>query len=155
MISPKHQSNPVQHRLAEAADMAFIHASWSSSERANTSASLVSNDIYYEDERRKIDYLLRLSTTMIVHVESKPDTIIGFMVYQYNTTSNHQVIHYAFVKSPFRQYGILSNLIELTNYDKGIIITCEPNVEVFQALSEHYALVYDYFYFTRERFING
>jgi hypothetical protein len=154
MISLKH-SNPVQHRLANVDDMAFIHASWSSSERANTSAVLVPNNVYYADERNKINHLLNVSTTMVVHVEGKPDTLLGFMTYQY--TVNHQIIHYAFVKSPFRQYGILSNLIELTNYNKGIVVTCEPNVEVFQALNENsgYALVYDHFYFTRERFLNG
>lgn len=152
LFSSQDPNLPIEIRYAVPNDMGFIFTSWASSERNNTSAKLAPYSLFDEDMLLKMNYLAERSTSWVINLEGEPDTIMGYLIFrQYE---DQTVLHYAFIKSPFRNKGILTYVLHHINlHMTPFILTCEPNPTVFNKLNKHFSIVYDPFYFQRSSFI--
>src|SRR5205085_2532795 len=69
----------------------------------------VPNDVFFADSGHwgVVDRCLRGSVTLVATPEGDGDTILGWLC------AAPEVLHYAYVKAPFRRLGILSRLLFL------------------------------------------
>lgn len=152
IYTPDDPALPIEVRYAEPLDMGFIYTSWASYERHNTSAHLAPHSLFDEEQLAKMNYLAERSTMLIINLQQETDTIIGFIVFKIN--QDQTILHYAFIKSPFRNKGILTNILHYINpTKKSFILTAEPNPIVFKHLTKTFSIIYDPFYFQRASFI--
>lgn len=96
-------------RPAIGSDLHFIYATWLNSFRSDSGiGSSCQSKIYFQEYYSVLDYILSKLETKIL-VACKPDeieVIFGFLVFEPG------VLHYAFTKDAFRNYGIANSLLE-------------------------------------------
>ncbi len=92
--------------LAEA-DHAFIFSSWLKSYRG--SATDVSSAVYFAQHHRLVDRLLKRSVVLIAANADDLTQILGYLVCE--EVAGVAVVHYVYVKAPFRNLGIASHLM--------------------------------------------
>lgn len=93
-------------------DMPFIFSTWLKSYKNESSfAQRIRNDTFFSWHHLIIENILKKPTTSITiaHVKDDPDVILGYMIGERPAT-----IHYAFVKEPFRGFGVATQLFERT-----------------------------------------
>ena len=88
-------------------DVPFIFRSWITSYRRSAFAKGIRDRVYFAHQHRLIEAILRRGRVRVAYVLNDPDTIIGYLV----LTEEPNVLHYAFVKSPFRREHVLTSLI--------------------------------------------
>lgn len=59
---------------------------------------------------------------LIAHVEGEPDIILGYLAYEV-VNGEPKVVHYCFVKEPFRRMGIARLLFKYAELEKDFFIT--------------------------------
>lgn len=102
----------VETRDAYLEDVSFIFATWLKSYRYSSSfAKKISNEIYYARHHLVIDLILKRtgSKVLVAHPKGEPDVILGYVVTE-KQTDGAEVVHYTYVKKPFRQMGIAAAL---------------------------------------------
>lgn len=117
-------------------DYNFISNSYLKSYRNAPGVSILDNSIYYDEFKKRLDYLL-LNTECIVacHVDD-PDQIFGYRI------GSKPIIHYVYVKWPFRRLGIAKQLLADYNLGNGAtVVTHQPRG--WSKLAEKYRLIFD------------
>lgn len=101
------------YRPAEPAELDFILDSWLKSYRTSPWAGVVRNHRYHEETRGTIEDLLGRGAKLTV--ASAPDTgrVLGWVCHE--SKQDVLVIHYIYVKDPFRKLGVGKSLIESLN----------------------------------------
>lgn len=95
-------------RLATGNDLPFIYATWLESYRYDSNfGKSHRNNVFFEDYRKVVDLLLQDSEVFIAADSSDPDIIYGYLVRE-----GTKRCHYAFVKGPFRRWGIAATLFK-------------------------------------------
>ena len=93
-------------------DEAFIYNSWLKSFRGAHFSGVLPSDLYYEAYRTLIDRILfddRTSIAVCHNIENE-NQIFGYAVAA--DLGEHQpVLHYIYVKDPFRRAGIMKELV--------------------------------------------
>lgn len=89
-------------------DTNFIYNSWLKSFRNSPLARDLTNDVYYYWQGILIKHLLDSSTCYILE-DKENDNIIGYIVV--DSFGKLPVVHYGYVKFPFRHMGFFSRLI--------------------------------------------
>lgn len=102
-------------------DNSFIINSWLKSIRETYPFTQICNDIFYSNHEKKIHQILEQSSTLVAVNCEDPDHIFGYIVYQ-----QPAVIHYLYVKQPFRKLKIASSLIEASQILFPCVITALP-----------------------------
>ncbi len=104
---------PLLLRTIEAGDVHFVLKSWLKSYRNSCFATEIPNEVYFRSHRALILRLLddRSVTMMAVNAEDE-DQILGFVCYSPGVISECLVLHFIYVKSPFRRFGIGHRLLE-------------------------------------------
>lgn len=93
-------------RPAREADHNFILATWLKSFRElGTSRPVPEASIYFKEHQRKIKDRLASDKCLVASTDDE-DQICGFMCY------SDDVIHYVFVKTVFRGYGVANALLD-------------------------------------------
>lgn len=125
----------VKIRLKETKDEAFIYNSWLKSNRAQH-ANMPNGD-YFEHYKAIIADVLYKSIVAIACDPNDPEFIYGYLVIR--PIDDVNIIHYAYIKKPFRRFGILKQLAKSQNLNlnEPILITCKAP-EYFKK----YTLVY-------------
>jgi len=131
---------PFDIRSPDVEDLNFILDTWLKSYRqhSKTFKSFISSKDYTDGYRKVILTLLQHSTVHIAHSIDDKNQIYGYAV------SNKGVVHYVYVKSPFRRFGIAKTLcnefsknndIEFythyTHYAKGLVSTLSARYNPF------------------------
>lgn len=139
-------------RMIEVEDYDFIYHSWLKSYRASWAngtnpVRYVNKDIYYQNQKEVIAYLLNNSYTIVAHNPEDKDHIFGYIVCQ-PSQSNVAIVHYCFVKLPFRNWGIGSMLLEeaknYTGHDRRYPICATHATGVFHSvLAEKYNAMFN------------
>lgn len=89
-------------------DIPFIYATWLESYRYDSNfGKSHRNNVFFNDYPRVIDLLLNESDVFVAASKDDANIIYGYLVRQ-----NPSTLHYAFVKGPFRRWGIFSNLLD-------------------------------------------
>lgn len=108
-------------------DLSYLTDSWRRSfERSNWAGSLTTK-IYVETYKKTIQCILDYPTTKIsiACVEANKDYdidenfIVGYVVYDLNLCK-FPVVHYLYVKDPFRRKGIASGMLDYVTSSKSI-----------------------------------
>lgn len=125
----------VSIRLKETKDDPFIYNSWLKSNRAKH-ANMPTSD-YFAHYKKLINNLLYKSLTFIACDPKDPEFIYGYIVIR--PIEDLKIIHYVYVKKPFRRFGVLKQLLKSQeiNLADPILITTKPP-EYFKK----YTLVY-------------
>ena len=100
---------PIQVRKAGRADIPFITSSWLRSFRDGYLVRSIPNTVYYYQHHKILEALLPRSVVLIACNEENPDQILGWICAEVVDTA--LVIHYMYVKQPFRKFGIAKRLV--------------------------------------------
>jgi GNAT superfamily N-acetyltransferase len=103
------EAPPVIIRIAEIGDEGFIFHSWLKSYRGSAAAQNITNPRYFAGQHALITRLLGRSKILVAANPEDPSQICGWIVYE--PKAPIPVLHYVYVKHPFRRNGIARELI--------------------------------------------
>src|SRR3972149_1030541 len=107
MITDQQKGN-MSIRGGEKDDLPFIISTWLKSYRqAGYGVKLIRQDVFFRHFHDLIESILNSAEIYIAAVKDSPSTIVGYLV------AGEEVLHYAYVKSPFRRMGIATELLTL------------------------------------------
>lgn len=103
----------IPHRIRQSSeeDIPFIYNSWLKSYRKAHMNYLIPSDYYYSFYQKEIQRLMNNSQTLIVHAESDPTHIYGFLTYKLSPIGI-QIAHYSYIKQPYRNMGLFGSLLK-------------------------------------------
>ena len=129
-------------RPGRASDFNFIMNSYLKSYRNSPEASFMLNDIYFPEHSQRMQRLLKTSQVLTACAADDPDQILGYIV----TGKAHYwaVVHYLYIKYPFRQMGVAKALVAAAEVPLGVQMTLVSHLpKNYSALSTKYKLVFD------------
>ena len=143
---------PASTRQAIDEDLNFIYHSWLKSYRASWARGSnpvrhMNKEIYYDNQKEVIAYLLDNSFVLVAHNPQDSNQIFGYIVAQ-PTSQGIGIIHYCFVKQPFRNLGIATMLLNEAKAQVGhnptMPMACTHATGVFHGvLSKKYNIMYN------------
>lgn len=92
-------------------DAAFIMSAWLSGQRKQGDRVFMTNDVYYDGEKKRVTQLLSRARVVIICEPEEPSHIFGFLAYSNLTKADLFILHYAHLKKPYRKLGIMKALI--------------------------------------------
>lgn len=93
-------------------DIPFIYKSWLVNFRdSNNLEALIDKQIYFDSHKKIIDKILEQSTCLIAANPDDEDQIFGYVIF--DNYKKLQILHYVYVKAPYRRLGIASLLKKL------------------------------------------
>lgn len=105
----------VKVRPALEADAAFIFNSWLKSFRDKGLAKPVCNEVYFSEQHKLVEKLLKRCTTVIACNPTDPASIYGWACFE--RVEGTFVLHYAYVKQPFRGLGLAKEILAEAKHD--------------------------------------
>lgn len=108
---------PVRLRNVTAEDHNFILNSWLKSFRNGPAVRRMENSAYYHEQAKVIKELLQSVNVLVACDKDAPNQILGYLISQ--RINNVFVLHYVYVKQPFRNCGIAKMLIAARDHELG------------------------------------
>lgn len=108
-------------RQADPADLNFIMNSFLKSLRGYPGLKDVPNEIYYYEQSKRLESLLRSSQTLVMCNPEMPDQIYWYVIAVPNKET-----HFVYVKFTYRKFGLARKLLEAVHpllYKKTIMAT--------------------------------
>lgn len=118
----KKRTMPVRVRPADQSDVSFIFNSWLRSFKKSNQVKEVNAHIYYENQHKVIETLLKRCTVMVGVNPEDATQIYGYSVCEVIDGVN--VIHYVYVKELFRRLGIGRELVKACGIDLKASAAC-------------------------------
>lgn len=103
----------VDMRTGRTGDLPFVFASWLQTYRHSTFARRIPKGVFFPAHHEVIARLLGRSDVIIAHPAGDPDTILGYLV-----TERPALLHYAYVKFPFRRAGLCRMMVGAAHLDR-------------------------------------
>lgn len=131
-----------QMRWANQSDYPFIANSYLKSYRKAPGNRALINEVYFPEYKARLEGIVASGAVLIAHAPDDPDHILGYAIA--SQLAGYQVVHYVYVKYPFRQQGIAKSLLLAIKPDFGTsytVITHQP--KGWQQISAKYQLVYN------------
>jgi GNAT superfamily N-acetyltransferase len=75
------------------------------------------SDVYYQGQHKRIEGLLARGSTLVACNSEDESQIYGWINYE-DLTDGGVILHFVYVKQPFRRVGIAKRLIEIAKYSK-------------------------------------
>ena len=97
-------------RQVETADLPFIYNSWLKSYRDAPAVAGIPNTLYYQGQHALIERLLKDSVVVVACSSDDPSQIMGYGVGEVQPSPGRTVLHWLYVKHPFRGFGIMRSL---------------------------------------------
>ena len=122
----------IGYRLGKPEDIPFIFSSWLKGIRfGNDAFRKVPSKYYYKVMHARLDSILQTPgcVVTVACLKTDPDTVLGYSV------SNHNTLHWVFVKKGWRGIGIGRDLTPITTTK--ITMTTRP----IEALLKSYPLI--------------
>lgn len=104
-------------------DLPFIFNSWLKSFRDSPQVQGVPNTLYYAEQHALIGQLLKDSYVLIACNPDDPGQIYGYAVGCAKPEPDHSVLHWVYVKHPFRNFGIAKALVHDVCGDRPLYYT--------------------------------
>lgn len=108
-------------RLANKADIPFITSTWLNNYKWSHFGKYISRRIYFKEHHRLIQRTIQATPTYVSCDPEDEGFIYGYIVG--DNFDGYDLVHYIFVKGPFRNFGIGKALFEHLNKNKRISIT--------------------------------
>lgn len=105
----------VRIRPAIEADAPFIFSSWLKSFRDHGLARPISQEVYYSEQHKLIERLLKTAKAFIACDPKDPASIYGWACFEH--VEGIFTVHYIYVKHPFRNLGIGRELLNQSGHD--------------------------------------
>lgn len=118
-------------RPVRSEDVALITNSWLTSYRDSCHVWGVPDRSYYWCEHKILEKLIPRSAVVVACLEEDPNVILGWVAYEI-AEGGVMVIHYMYVKKPFRALKIATKL-----FQEVWKIEQEPGVVIFTARTKH------------------
>ena len=131
---------PVRFRGATPDDANFIFNSWLKSYRNSQFARLITNTIYFTEQHKLIETLLKTCTVIMVCSQTDPNQIYGYSVVE--EIDGILVIHYVYVKHSFRNMGIGNALMEKAGYKKETASIYTMHTQAVDRLFHKYNIIF-------------
>lgn len=116
----------------------FVFSSWLKSHRNEGDNKHMANDVYFARMQHRINSLLHRSATIVAHNPDDAGQIYGWMCFE----GPPPVIHYVYVKYPFRRLGVARRLFAIAN-PIGAPIRVTHTGRCSGAVKHRYQLTYD------------
>jgi hypothetical protein len=94
-------------RKADRADLNFILNSFLRSQRSNKRFENIVNELYFPEQTKVLQQLLRSSKTLVLCNSEHPDHLFGYVI-----GMPDKVTHFIYMKFPYRKMGYGRKLIE-------------------------------------------
>lgn len=97
-------------RQATSDDLPFVYNSWLKAyKHSSRFAQRITNEVFFKYHHQVIDRILaRGAKVLIATPENDEHTILGYIVYE---PYNALVLHFCYVKMPFRRFGVAHKLL--------------------------------------------
>jgi len=109
---PVAKSTPIAYRESREEDRVFVVSSWLDSFRESHTAGMIAMATFYDKMWGEIENLMDRSgsRTIIACNAGDPNQLHGFVTFDLDTGTDPPVVHYLYVKAPFRRWGIARGL---------------------------------------------
>lgn len=122
-------------------DVAFIFNSWLKSNRHSAGLFDVPTPVYFAQHHLLIEGLLKNCTTTMACNVDDASQIFGFIVYE--TVEGTPVIHYIYVKEPYRQLGLGRVLTEQAQIDINKPFFTTHRTKVMRILDQKFPVIFN------------
>jgi len=131
---------PVVIRKATEHDVPFIFNSWLKSFRDSSLVAAVSNTVYFSNQHKLIQKLVKTSEVLISCNPDDPDQLYGYIVCE--RIDNVFVIHYVYIKTSFRGLGLAKALLAATDYNGKELAAHSHSTKAAQFIGRRYNFIY-------------
>ncbi len=138
----KSKNIPIAIRDGVPEDVSFIFSSWLKSYRGGGGMLQrhVDNTIYFTEQHKLVERLLKRCVVKIATDPADPATIYGYIVYEH--LDGILTMHYGYVKQTFRAMGVLRQLLKSFDHDWNGAGLYTHSTIIAARLSLKYNLVY-------------
>ena len=131
---------PIKVRPAVEGDVPFIFSSWLKSYRASLFAKQVSNTVFFSEHHKVIEGILKTSTTLVLCSADDVTNIYGYICAE--KIDGIFVLHYAYIKHPYRTLGLAKFLLNQFNHETGSAAMASHMTRIGADLAPKYGFVY-------------
>lgn len=131
---------PIRYRAAIAEDANFIFNSWLRSYRNSPFARNISNTIYFNEQHKLLEELVKTCKVVVACNESDTSQIYGYIVG--DNIDGFLVIHYLYVKQSFRNMGIGKSLLNMFDHDIDKAAIYTHHTKIADRLAPRFNLIY-------------
>ena len=112
------ESPDITIRAASKGDSDFIFATWLRAYRYGSDfICTIPEGVYFKHQHDAIEVILRRSNVLVATPKDDLTLIVGYMCHQ------PEVIHFVYVKKPFRQMGIATELLRAAGLSSRATVT--------------------------------
>jgi GNAT superfamily N-acetyltransferase len=102
-------------------DRSFILASWLQNYRRESHfARRITDTVFYANHHDVADALLRRCRVTVATLKNDDAEILGYLVWEAPAEGRPHVLHWCYVKKPFRRMGVGRALVEATGAPKDL-----------------------------------
>ena len=134
------KSPQVRLRKATQEDVGFIFNSWLKSYRYSAWARSVTSTIYFAEQHKLIERILKENETIIACNNDDPTQIYGFINACH--VQNIFCLNYIYVKQDFRNLGVGRTLLSAFEHDAKVASIYTHHTRMAERLSAKYNMVY-------------
>lgn len=109
-------------RLMKPTDESLIYATWLKSARKLNDHKFMTNTVYYDNEKKQVEKVLRIATTFCIVNKDDNDQIFSWISFSF-LPSHIVAVHYMFTKLPYRNFGFLKDFFKKEFTGKTVILT--------------------------------
>jgi len=132
-------------RQMQETDKPLVYSSWLRSFREVSTS--IPKEIYFKNQTKLIDKIFECSTVWVACNSEDSEQLFGYVVHQL-APGDISVVHYIYVKHPYRRFGIGSSLMKpFIGNDLPNIIT--HNGRSLPEVVDKWNLVYDPYFLLR------
>lgn len=131
-----------QLREATTEDFNFIANSYLKSYRTAPETRPMINEVYFPEYKSRLEHMIKTGLVVVAHAQDDVNHIFGYVIA--SAVGNYPVLHYVYVKFPFRRIGIAKDLVTAILPGLGeqvTVVTHQPRN--WEAASKKYKLIYD------------
>lgn len=131
-----------QIRIARPEDFNFIANSYLKSYRTAPETKPMVNDIYFPEYKSRLEHMARTGTILVACARDDEDQIFGYVIV--GSIGRFPILHYVYVKFPFRHAKIGSTLVKTAIPTFGsdtTVVTHQPRN--WASASAKHKLLYD------------
>ena len=131
---------PIRFRQATVDDANFIFNSWLKSYRHSHFSRMISNTIYYTEQHKILEKLVKECKTVVACSEDDPNQLYGYI--NAGTIDGFLVINYIYVKHSFRNMGIGKALLDLFEHNPETAAVYTMHTRIADRLAPKYNMVF-------------
>ncbi len=126
-------------RAAEESDLNFIYSSWLKAMRRTTGH--IDKEVFYPNHRRLVEALIDKSQILIACSDEDQNQIFGYLVKE--ERFKVPILHFLYVKSPFRRMGIGTQLFKMIGLPEGALMPVTHFTAYHEYVAPKWGLVYN------------